>query len=94
MRVSNFTQAGVTSPLFASSTTATRTAIYDRLDNTTSVLTDKNAVLVGKKYSACGIFGKNAINDYVDLSLKQVLRQQCEKPFFKNMTRALSLISP
>ena len=66
----SFAQAAVTSPLYPSSTTATRTAIYDRVDNTTSVLTDQAAVLGGRKYSACGIFGKNAINDYVDLSLK------------------------
>ena len=58
------------------------------------MLTDQAAILDGKKYSAIGIFGKNAINDYVDLSLKQVLRQQCEKPFFKNMNGAMNLISP
>ena len=49
-----------------------------------------------KKYKACNnIVGKNAINDYVDLNLKQhhhnILGGE-QKQFVKNVTAALNLM--
>ena len=58
----------VASPVFRES----MSLAYEHVRNSGgSILTDKKCGISSKKkYTACGLNGKNVINDYVDLRLK------------------------
>jgi len=90
---SSFAKAMITSPVFRGLRPFSKKktqAVYD-LNKSAATLAhgkkEDSNVNSAKKYSACGIFAKNAFCDYLDLSLKQ-------KPFLSSTSAAIGILSP